>query len=456
MGLIVKHVIQTKTGAYTYRRRVPKGLREALGKTEIKKVLGKSQSQALKRYQSFHSEVEQIFQSLQRTAVSEAIAPKTEYEVHREALRKLQEIGFHETRGFNQDDEDDALNREVVSDNIAEQYPTAPGTDDPLISDAVTTQQLKILRSAGRVPVRYQFTDAVNHYIEERIRGTPNEHRKITQRNHVAKLVEDALGRDPFIDDLTKQDGREVRDYMLSDQGMAGSSVRRYLNDIRAILNFALEEFDLEQAKNPFSNLSIPASSSTKEDKRAFGKDELIDVKGRVQAHANSELQLIWKMLEGTGCRMAEITGLLVPDVRLADPIPHLVIQVHPHRRLKTKGSSRLVPLVCGALSAAEEAVKDKSKNDFLFPRYGRPRGADAASGALMKQIRKVTKDSKVTNHSLRHLLADKLRLAGVSQVVQDSILGHSSGNVADNYGGPQARLKLAQEGLMKASKVDF
>ena len=153
---------------------------------------------------------------------------------------------------------------------------------------------------------------------------------------------------------------------------------------------------------------------------------------------------------------MAEITGLLVSDVRLKDTIPHLVIQVHPHRRLKTKGSSRLVPLLGGALSAAEEAVKDRSEREFLFQRYGRPRGSDAASSALMKQIRKVTKDPKVSNHSLRHLMADKLRLAGVSQVVQDIILGHSSGNVADNYGGPQARLKLAQEALMKAQKVDF
>ena len=73
-----------------------------------------------------------------------------------------------------------------------------------------------------------------------------------------------------------------------------------------------------------------------------------------------------------------------------------------------------------------------------------------------MKQIRKVTTDRKVATHSLRHLMADKLRLAGASQVVQDNILCHSSGNVADNYGGPEVRLKMAQEGLIKASKVDF
>ena len=296
----------------------------------------------------------------------------------------------------------------------------------------------------------------MNHYIEEKVRGTQNEHRKITQRNHVAKLVRDALGRDPFIDDISKQEAKVVRDYMLSNRDMSGSSAQRYLNDIRAVLNFALEEFDLEQAKNPFSKLSIPASSGSKEDRRAFTKDELIAVKGRVQAHVNPELQLIWKILEGTGCRIAEVTGLFVSDVLLTDRIPHLVIQEHPHRRLKTRGSSRLVPLVGGALSAAEEAIKDKSKSNLLFSRYGRPRGSDAASGALMKQIRKVTTDRKVATHSLRHLMADKLRLAGACQVVQDNILGHSSGNVADNYGGPEVRLKMAQEGLIKASKVDF
>ena len=161
---------------------------------------------------------------------------------------------------------------------------------------------------------------------------------------------------------------------MLSNRDMSGSSAQRYLNDIRAVLNFALEEFDLEQAKNPFSKLSIPASSGSKEDRRAFTKDELIAVKGRVQAHVNPELQLIWKILEGTGCRIAEVTGLFVSDVLLTDRIPHLVIQEHPHRRLKTRGSSRLVPLVGGALSAAEEAIKDldgkePDKNERPFHR---------------------------------------------------------------------------------------
>ena len=426
MGLVVKYV-QNKAGTYTYRRRIPGNLQLMLGKTELKKVLGKSESQALKNYQSFHKEVERLLQSAQGAAASKAVVPRTELKVHREALRRLQEVGFDEVDGFGlADDDDESLHREVVSDDLAQDYPIDSETGYPIIDDPIVIRQLQILNSYKPTTERYRFKDAVNLYIDEKVTGTSDEKRK-TKRFHLASnLVIEALGRDPFIDSLRKRHGRQVRDFMLDERGLTATTARRYLNDIRAVLNFALEEFDLEQAKNPFSKLSISDSSSSKDDRRAFTKEELIDVKGRVQAHTNSELQLIWKMLEGTGCRMAEITGLLVSDVRLADPFPHLVIQAHPHRRLKTKGSSRLVPLVGGALCAAEEAIKHKRDGEFLFPRYGRPRGADAASAALMKQIRKVTKDRKVTNHSLRHLMADKLRLAGVSQVVQDSILGHS------------------------------
>ena len=123
MGLIVKHVVQTKTGTYTYRRRVPKGLREVLGKTEIKKTLGKSQSQALKRYNAIHKEVEQLLQSAQLTAASNVIAPKTDFEVHREALRRLNEVGFNEVEGFGLDDDGESLHREVISDQITQEYP---------------------------------------------------------------------------------------------------------------------------------------------------------------------------------------------------------------------------------------------------------------------------------------------------------------------------------------------
>lgn len=59
--------------------------------------------------------------------------------------------------------------------------------------------------------------------------------------------------------------------------------------------------------------------------------------------------------------------------------------------------------------------------------------------------------DTKVTTHSLRHLMKDRLRLAGVSKTDQDIVLGHSSGSVGEDYGGDQARLEVAKRALEKA-----
>ena len=62
---------------------------------------------------------------------------------------------------------------------------------------------------------------------------------------------------------------------------------------------------------------------------------------------------------------MAEVMRLLVSDVHLDNAIPHLIIKAHPHRRLKTKVFSSLVPLVGGALSAAEQAVIIRIENEL-------------------------------------------------------------------------------------------
>jgi len=81
----------------------------------------------------------------------------------------------------------------------------------------------------------------------------------------------------------------------------------------------------------------------------------------------------------------------------------------------------------------------------MLFPAYGRPNGASSASAALGKHVRAVVTDPKVTTHSLRHLMKDRFRLAGVSKADQDIVLGHSSGRVGEDYGhGQDAMLEVA------------
>ena len=74
------------------------------------------------------------------------------------------------------------------------------------------------------------------------------------------------------------------------------------------------------------------------------------------------------------------------------------------------------------------------------------------ASAAILKHLRKLTIDSKITTHSLRHRMTDLLRLGHVPKDTEDAILGHASRDISSQYyGGEVAALKLAAEAIDKA-----
>ena len=84
-----------------------------------------------------------------------------------------------------------------------------------------------------------------------------------------------------------------------------------------------------------------------------------------------------------------------------------------------------------------------------IFPNYARPRGNDAASAMLMKRLRRAITDKKLTMHSLRHRMKDKLRNTGCPEAVSMAILGHGSNTVAANYGSGYA-LEVMREHMQK------
>jgi hypothetical protein len=65
-----------------------------------------------------------------------------------------------------------------------------------------------------------------------------------------------------------------------------------------------------------------------------------------------------------------------------------------------------------------------------------------------------IVSDLKMTTHSLRHLMKDRLRDAGVSKSDQDIVLVHSSGNIEEDYGGDEARLRVAERALRAAFEL--
>ncbi|MDO7655243.1 MAG: integrase, partial [Paracoccaceae bacterium] len=81
----------------------------------------------------------------------------------------------------------------------------------------------------------------------------------------------------------------------------------------------------------------------------------------------------------------------------------------------------------------------EKDDDAFIFPRYAKLRGRDAASAMLMKRFRKVITDTKLVIHSLRHRMKDKLRNTGCPESISMAIMGHSTNSIASNYGSGYA-----------------
>ena len=103
------------------------------------------------------------------------------------------------------------------------------------------------------------------------------------------------------------------------------------------------------------------------------------------------------------------------------------------------------MPLSPEAVKVLKALNTDKDPEAPVFERYARPRGMDRVSAMMMKRFRKVITDKKLSMHSLRHRMKDKLRNSGCPEDVSLAILGHSANTIATNYGSGYALDKLRE-----------
>ena len=146
--------------------------------------------------------------------------------------------------------------------------------------------------------------------------------------------------------------------------------------------------------------------------------------------------------------RLAEAAGLIIDDLVLDDEIPHVVIQPHKHRPLKTRSSERVIPLVGASLWAAQR-IKQNVQSEYCFPRYTSEErtNANSASAALNKWIKSLTNNRDNTIHGFRHSLHDRLRAADIDIELIDEIGGWSRQSVGAQYGNGYT-LEKKQEAL--------
>ena len=237
------------------------------------------------------------------------------------------------------------------------------------------------------------------------------------------------LAGDRDVVSYTRDDAKMLVGVLLS-QGNRTATIRRRINCISAILNYAYAELDVDK-RNPFSRLFIEGEGQDTHKRGTFTLDQLKQGYDHALS-SGSQVKLLMPLLGETGCRLAEIVGLELDDIDTAEEV--IYIRPNSIRRLKTSNSTRTLPLVGYAKEAMLLALQHAGDH-CLYPRYlneGTCR-ATHASNALGKWLKK---DFEMTAHSLRHTFRDRLRASGCPLELIDQIGGWSSiGTIGSKYG---------------------
>ena len=284
--------------------------------------------------------------------------------------------------------------------------------------------------SAALPPAAATVDDALELYLRLKSHGKAPMFEAHARRNMASFVT--AVGQ-LHLSEMRKTHGGQFRDHLV-EQGLSASSINRVFSSVKAVLNLAIREWDIDSA-NPLVGTFIPDVGKRKK-RVPFTAAEIASLQ-RECRELDDDKRWLLALISDTGARLAEAAGVLVGDLQLEEAVPHVLIRDHPWRRLKTTSSERAIPLVGASLWAAERVVSNgRDASEFAFPRYTSltATNSNSASAALNKWLKTRTASGAVV-HSFRHSLRDRLRAVGCPSDVADAIGGWTTGGVGTSYG---------------------
>ena len=424
MPKLPAYVFRRANGSYRYKRNVPKKLVGLIGKATLYRQLGESYAEAMRNLPQVHNEIDKLFRN-------EAHVPSGEraLAIIRGALGSdvAEQVLAGQVVEYSQ--EDYALN-ELARDIAGK------------LSDDIVTQIYTGRLKQPTLTLQKALGEYQQYKTDDAGESRELELRVVRLRKDLGAAIGKQRVADTPLNEITRADANALRDYLL--QRMKPSSVHRYITVVRAAVNYVITEHSLN-IPNVFNGLRIKGASASADDRLPMSDQDL--VMARPNFDDDPVAHALFVALTDTGARLSEITGLEVQDVDLQQR--SITIRPNGVRTLKTKGSQRTLPLSERALELLQEHRRGKGDTQPIFPDYARPRGRDAASAMLMKRLRRSITDKKLTMHSLRHRMKDKLRNTGCPEAISMAILGHSTNTVAANYGSGYA-LEVMREHMVK------
>jgi integrase len=420
-----RYVFRRANGSFRYKRNVPLHLRALIGKATLYRQLGDSYKEAMQNLPLIHARIEALLEG--------------------EKEKSARDRSIEIIRG--------ALGDEVADMVLANAVPEYSEIEDALneLGKALHKQKLpsEIVEQVYSGKLRQEvitLETVLKDYVAYKS-DTPKAEKEIKQRiERLRKDMQHIYGKQKLryvsLSDISRQDANDLRDHLLSR--VSANSAVRMLGVVRTAINHAIVEHSLN-IPNVFTNLRIKGAGASKLDRLPLSDTQVVHLE---TAYSNDTTAwALFVCLRDTGCRVSEIAGLRVKDCDTDKGC--LTISPTPWRTLKTNNSQRSVPLSPEAIKALEEVSQGKDPEAPLFPQYAKERGGDNCSAMMMKRLRTIITDKKLTMHSLRHRMKDKLRNTGCPEAISMAILGHGSNTVAANYGSGYA-LDVMREHMKK------
>jgi integrase len=426
MFILMKYIYQkTPNSVYSFRRRVPADLITTLPKKEFKCSLKtKHPIQAQANAQRINDALE-----LEWSKLRSGQTQNQEPSILMKAEQLLDSFGVGGyVPGFRD------LGKEHFFDHLDDKQPDHVREDpyrptildDPdAILSPTERKSLQILQG----PI--SLSDAIDYYIQAS--GKQDDRKFVNSAKRSLEFFTEELQDRPL--DQYRRKEIDSRLHQGISQGLKTATVSRRLSDVKSAVNKTILNFEYK-FKNPFEQHTIPNLREDENSRSSLDTNQQKTLTALFDQNDFGNTMNGLRILFDSGMRVSEVIGLRTQDIYLDHNIPHIKLHKNPFRRLKTKQSERLIPLVGYALIGVKRQLAFIPKDsEWLFPNYvteaNKTIRNDSASAAMNKRI----KPMGFTCHSLRHNLKDRLRLANVSMENVKEIQGWSRGDQASKYG---------------------
>ena len=294
------------------------------------------------------------------------------------------------------------------------------------------TEQLSSLSHFQQQSSQFTLEQALAYYLEQKGKTRSRLFHKHAML--YVSYLQTAVPHKTKLKDFTPRDALAFRNW-LQAKGLSNASVHKSFANIRAIFNFVIQEHALD-FRNVFKGMQLPSEKDDAKKRLPIAIADIRLIQRRCKA-VNDDMRWLVALISNTGMRLSEAAGLMLNDLRLDEEVPHVVIQPHNHRPLKTRSSERIVPLIGASLWAAQRIKQNAQGAEYCFPRYCNAKGcsSNSASATLNKWLKVVTENNDYVLHGLRHSFRDRLRAVDAPIEMIDRLGGWSLKTVGQSYG---------------------